>query len=141
MKKQQITLLGETLTIVFNMACQIAFEEITGKPFSDFDSKKAMDIFALDYAVISVNNPDTNITADRLMREANAQDMKVLNNAITASLMDWNDMPATLADDEDAPAPSEDSTATPSGESPSNDEATVSGDSVAEPSPDEPKNA
>ena len=121
MKKRQITLLGETLTIVFNMACQIAFEEITGKPFSDFDSNKTKDILALDYAVISVNNPDTEITADRLMREANAQDMKTLNNAITAALMDWNDMPATFADDEDAPAPSEDST--------------------AEPSPDEPKNA
>lgn len=104
MKKQQITLLGETLTIVFNMACQIAFEEITGKPFNDFDSNKSKDILALDYAVISVNNPDTNITADRLMREANAQDMKTLNNAITAALMDWNDMPATLADDEEQPA-------------------------------------
>ena len=136
MKKQQITLLGETLTIVFNMACQIAFEEITGKPFNDFDSNKSKDILALDYAVISVNNPDTNITADRLMREANAQDMKTLNNAITAALMDWNDMPATFADEEDAPAPSEDSNADPS-----NDKATVLGDSVAEPSPDEPKNA
>lgn len=101
MKKQQITLLGESLTIVFNMACQIAFEEITGKPFNDFDSNKSKDILALDYAVISVNNPDTNITADRLMREANAQDMKTLNNAITSALMDWNDMPATFADDED----------------------------------------
>lgn len=101
MKKQQITLLGETLTIVFNMACQIAFEEITGKPFNDFDSNKSKDILALDYAVISVNNPDSNITADRLMREANAQDMKTLNNAITAALMDWNDMPATFADEED----------------------------------------
>lgn len=101
MKKQQITLLGETLTIVFNMACQIAFEEITGKPFNDFDSNKSKDILALDYAVISVNNPDTEITADRLMREANAQDMKILNNAITSALMDWNDIPATLADEED----------------------------------------
>ena len=121
MKKQQITLLGETLTIVFNMACQIAFEEITGKPFNDFDSKKAMDIFALDYAVISVNNPDSNITADRLMREANAQDMKRLTDAITAALLEWNDMPATFADEEDSPAPSE--------------------DSIAEPQLDEPKNA
>lgn len=108
MKKQQITLLGETLTIVFNMACQIAFEEITGKPFSDFDSNKSKDILALDYAVISVNNPDTNITADRLMREANAQDMKTLNNAITAALMDWNDMPATFADEEDHAADNSD---------------------------------
>lgn len=120
MKKQQITLLGETLTIVFNMACQIAFEEITGKPFNDFDSQKSKDILALDYAVISVNNPDSNITADRLMREANAQDMKVLNNAITAALMDWNDMPATFADDEDAPVPSEDSTAEPTLDEPKN---------------------
>ena len=108
MKKQQITLLGETLTIVFNMACQIAFEEITGKPFSDCDSNKSKDILALDYAVILVNNPDTEITADRLMREANAQDMKTLNNAITSALMDWNCIPATLADDEDHSADNSD---------------------------------
>lgn len=128
MKKQQITLLGESLTIVFNMACQIAFEEITGKPFNDFDSNKSKDILALDYAVISVNNPDTNITADRLMREANAQDMKVLNNAITSALMDWNDMPATFADDEDHPADNSDNPDNPDNSgNPDNPEPSLEG--------------
>ena len=99
--KKIITILGETLTIAFNMAVQISFEEITGKPFSDINTDSSKDNFALAYAAIIANNPDTNITADNLMRDISGAELKELLQAICDAAVEWNEMPATLADDED----------------------------------------
>ena len=99
--KKIITILGETLTIAFNMAVQISFEEITGKPFSDINTDSSKDNFALAYAAIIANNPDTNITADNLLRNISGAELKDLLQAISDAAVEWNDMPATLADEED----------------------------------------
>lgn len=99
--KKIITILGQTLTIAFNMAVQISFEEITGKPFSDINTDSSKDNFALAFAAIIANNPDTNITADNLLRDISGAELKELMQAISDAVVEWNDMPATLADDED----------------------------------------
>ena len=99
--KKIITILGETLTIAFNMAVQISFEEITGKPFSDINTDSSKDNFALAFAAIIANNPDTNITADNLLRNISGAELKDLMQAISNAAVEWNEMPATLADDED----------------------------------------
>ena len=99
--KKIIIILGETLTIAFNMAVQISFEEITGKPFSDINTDSSKDNFALAYAAIIANNPDTKITADNLMRDISGAELKDLLQAISDAAVEWNEMPATLADDED----------------------------------------
>ena len=99
--KKIITILGETLTIAFNMAVQISFEEITGKPFSDINTDSSKDNFALAYAAIIANNPNTSITADNLMRDISGAELKDLLQAISDAAVEWNDMPATFADDED----------------------------------------
>ena len=83
------------------MAVQISFEEITGKPFSDINTDSSKDNFALAYAAIIANNPDTNITADNLMRDISGTELKDLLQAISDAAVEWNEMPATLADDED----------------------------------------
>ena len=99
--KKIITILGETLTIAFNMAVQISFEEITGKSFREINTDSSKDNLALAYAAIIANNPDTNITAGNLMRDISGAELKELMQAISDAFVEWNDMPATLADDED----------------------------------------
>ena len=99
--KKIITILGETLTIAFNMAVQISFEEITGKSFREINTDSCKDNFALAYAAIIANNPDTNITAGNLMRDISGAELKELMKAISDAFVEWNDIPATLADDED----------------------------------------
>ena len=99
--KKIITILGETLTIAFNMAVQISFEEITGKSFREINTDSSKDNFALAYAAIIANNPVTNITAGNLMRDISGAELKDLMQAISDAFVEWNDMPATLADDED----------------------------------------
>ena len=99
--KKILTILGQEVTIMFNMAVQISFEEITGKAFSDINTDSSKDNFALSYAAIIANNPDTNITADNLMRDISGAELKELLQAICDAAVEWNEMPATLADDED----------------------------------------
>ena len=99
--KKILTILGQEVTIMFNMAVQISFEEITGKSFSDINTDSSKDNFALAYAAIIANNPDTSITADNLMRDISGAELKELLQAISDAAVEWNEMPATLADDED----------------------------------------
>ena len=99
--KKKITILGCEVIIVFNMAVQITFEEISGKPFAEIDNNSSKDDLALAYSAILANNPDTSITIDKLMHEASGKDMAELLNAVTESFIQWNKMPSTLADEDD----------------------------------------
>lgn len=99
--KKKITILGCEVIIVFNMAVQITFEEISGKPFAEIDNNSSKDNLALAYSAILANNPDTSITIDKLMHEASGKDMADLLNAVTESFIQWNKIPSTLADEDD----------------------------------------
>ena len=145
--KKTINILGESITIAFNMASLIGFEEITGKSFNEINIGMSKDTLALSIAVIIANNPDTQITANALMTEASGKEISELTQAVTAAFIEWDTIPETLSDDEDGQKRSlqnistdkatvlGDSVAEPS------DEANVLGDSVAEPYPDSEKNA
>lgn len=99
--KKILTILGQEVTIMFNMAVQISFEEITGKPFSEIDTNVSKDSLALAYSAIIANNPDCNITVDNLMHDASGAELDAVIKAISDSFVEWNKVPGTLADEED----------------------------------------
>ena len=99
--KKILTILGQEVTIMFNMAVQISFEEITGKPFSEIDTNVGKDSLALAYSAIIANNPDCNITVDNLMHDASGAELNGVIKAISDSFVEWNKVPETLADEED----------------------------------------
>ena len=99
--KKILTILGQEVTIMFNMAVQISFEEITGKPFSEIDTNVSKDSLALAYSAIIANNPDCNITVDNLMHDASGAELNGVIKAISDSFVEWNKVPGTLADEED----------------------------------------
>ena len=99
--KKILTILGQEVTIMFNMAVQISFEEITGKPFSEIDTNVSKDSLALAYSAIIANNPDCNITVDNLMHDASGAELNGVIKAISDSFVEWNKVTETLADEED----------------------------------------
>ena len=99
--KKKLTILGQEVIIMFNMAVQISFEEITGKPFSEIDTNVSKDSLALAYSAIIANNPDCNITVDNLMHDASGAELKSVIKAISDSFVEWNKVPGTLANEED----------------------------------------
>ena len=91
--KKILTILGQEVTIMFNMAVQISFEEITGKPFSEIDTNVSKDSLALAYSAIIANNPDCNITVDNLMHDASGAELNAVIKAISDSFVEWNKEP------------------------------------------------
>lgn len=86
---KQLTLFGEELTIDFNLAVEISFEEISGVPF-DFDNLKTVkNTVALYYAAILTNNPGTKITLDGIVKKATATEIGMLREAVFGSLNEW----------------------------------------------------
>ena len=81
--------------IAFNMATEIAYEEIAGENFSTDALSKMKSVIALLMACIIANNPDTTITIEQLMRDASAQEIATLNQAVVDSFVEWCKVPAT----------------------------------------------
>ena len=88
-EKRNITILGKPVVIAYNMAVQIAYEEITGRAFDSDTLDKTSNTLALYYACIIANNPDTDITFDNLLEDCDAHDITVLREAVIGSFTDW----------------------------------------------------
>lgn len=93
---KQITILGETLNIAFNMATQIAYEKITDKPFSIESLDRTEATLSLYYATIVANNPDSLLSFDDLLHRASCHDIATLKAAVMEALQEWCRVPATM---------------------------------------------
>ena len=96
--KKQITILGKTIDIAFNMATQIAYEEIVGEPFDVEALKKTSNTMVLYYACIIANNKETDLTFDQLLMDADANDIATLKDAVISSFTEWCKPAVTSAD-------------------------------------------
>lgn len=87
--EKNITVMGEEVTIKFNMAVQIAYERITGRQFNldDFKTKEFMP--ALFMAAIIANNPKTKVKMDYLLSDATVDEVHALDVAISETMSDW----------------------------------------------------
>jgi hypothetical protein len=93
MNERKITILGEEIAIKFNMAVQLAYEKITKSPFDVQKLNSQESSVALYIACITVCNPDTNITFERLINEASGPEILLLNKTIISAMTEWLDIP------------------------------------------------
>lgn len=95
-KTEKINVLGEKLVIKFNMAVEIAYEEITGESFSIEQLNKQKNCVALYMAAIIANNDKTKITIERLMKDATGKEFVEIAKAVTDSMLEWMKIPSVL---------------------------------------------
>lgn len=95
---KEIELFGEKLSIAFNMAVEIAYEDITGKAFNVDDLNRVKNTISLYYAAIIVNNPDTNVQPDDLLKKATANDILTLRTAVFEAFEEWCKQPEVGAE-------------------------------------------
>ena len=95
-KTNQVTILGETLDIQFNMAVEINYEEISGEAFTIEALAKMRNSVALYMAAILASNPDTAITVERLLREAKGPEIAALSTAVITAMSDWMQIPSII---------------------------------------------
>lgn len=99
--KTRITILGETLDIKFNMLVELNYEELTeGEAFSIEALSKMKNSIALYMAAILAANPDTNITVDRLLKEATGPEIASLSNAVITSMTNWMKIPSVIKEEQ-----------------------------------------
>lgn len=98
-----VKILGEEVPVKFCVAVQIAYEEITGAAFSFDGLSKMKNSVALSMAMIVTNKPETKITIDRLMTEANGKETSELTTAIVESMKAWYGLPDVMAEEEKGP--------------------------------------
>lgn len=103
----KIKILKEEIDIRFNIAVELAYEEITDEEFNVESLKKMKNTIALGMAAILVANEKTEITIDRLLREATGPEIAALNQAVLDSMTEWLAIPEVIAK-EDAKEPQPD---------------------------------
>ena len=89
MKQRTIKILGEEVKIMFCMAVVCMYERANGVAFDPENIKDNYDNTALYAAAIAALNPDTKITFDRLMYEANGVEIAELRTTIIESMTEW----------------------------------------------------
>ena len=91
--KKEITVMGETLTIAFNLATQITYKKITDVDFNGKDLEDPNKMVALYMACILANNPETKITIDNILLDIKQAELATLSSAVAESMADFYDVP------------------------------------------------
>ena len=97
--EKKVTVLGEELDIRFNMAVEIAYEEIANEPFNVQSLERQKNIVALCMATIIANNPETKITAERFIREVASDEYNTLVSAVIEAMTEWMKIPSVIPPD------------------------------------------
>lgn len=103
MSESTITILGEEIKIGFNMAVEIAYEEIAGKAFDLKELNNQKNSMALYMAAIITFNPDTKLTFDDIIMKATAAEISALGKAVVDAMEEWMKVPEVIPADEQKP--------------------------------------
>lgn len=98
---KQIEILGEKVNIIFNFSVELAFEEIAEEAFNIEKLSRKKYQLVLYMAAIVANNEETEITLNRLAKEATAHELNALDNAIAEEMKVWMHIP-TMFNNENA---------------------------------------
>ena len=105
MPQKEITLLGVTYPVVFNMQSMLNYEQITGKSFFNEKFELLADRMAVVIAAIIAANPDADIKVESLVKANNLQTVQeiITAYAVVMELMgDFFKKPDVEPDDKPA---------------------------------------
>ena len=99
---KKITILGHDLNVSFNMAAEIEYEELSGKPFDleKMNTQKAT--MQLCYAAIKVSNDKVPFTIGEMNRKATFSETAELKSAVIDAMNEWLGIPAVMAEEAQA---------------------------------------
>ena len=98
--EKKITLMGEEVTIKFNLAVEIAYEDVVGRPFNPADLKDKKLLPALFFAAVIANNHDTKVTIDYILSDATVDEIHALDVAVSETSSDWLHIPDSIKEDQ-----------------------------------------
>lgn len=99
MNNKTVTILGHVLNISFNMAVEIEYEDLSGKPFDlqQMDTQKAT--MQLCYADLKASNDNVPFTIDEMNRKATFSETTALKAAVIEAMNEWLVIPAVMVEE------------------------------------------
>lgn len=103
MEKKTITILGNVLSVTFNMATQLKYEEIAKKPFDISKMDSQTDTMNLCYAALLVANEHVPFTFDEMIDGLKMRETAELKDAVIGLALEWFEIPEVMksAEEED----------------------------------------
>ena len=98
--EKKITILGEDVTIAFNMATEMQWENVVNEPFSVEKLKWKKYVLPLYYAAIIANNPKSEITLEALATEATREEIQAIDDAVAVCLQEFLNIPKVVKTEE-----------------------------------------
>lgn len=94
---KKVNILGHDLNVSFNMAAEIEYEELSGKPFEleKMNTQKAT--MQLCYAVLKVSNDKMPFTIDEMNIKATCSETTALKTSVIEAMNEWLGIPAVMA--------------------------------------------
>lgn len=102
MKKITKNVLGRDVIIAYNLATQIAYEQLTDRPLQPDDFKNAKNIVLLIMACIIANNIDVEISLEELTHNLTGEEFIDLAKVVFELYAEWNHIPSVAATDSTA---------------------------------------
>ena len=96
----KIKLFGKDYTIGFNMAVQIRFEELSGKPFDLTTMETQTATMQLCYASLKESNDNLPITFDDMLKRLTMAETADLKNAVIEAMNEWFGIPKVMQEGE-----------------------------------------
>ena len=96
----KIKILGHELNVTFNMAVEIEYEDISGKPFDleKMNTQKAT--MQLCYASLKIANNKVPFTFEQMNGKLSLSETADLKNKVIEAMNEWLGIPAVMADNE-----------------------------------------
>lgn len=94
----KINILGHELNVSFNMAVEIEYEEMSGKPFDleSMNTQKAT--MQLCYASLKIANNKVPFTLEQMNSKLSFSETAELKNKVIEAMNEWLAIPAVMAD-------------------------------------------
>lgn len=99
MKKITKNVLGRDVIIAYNLATQIAYEQLTDSPLEPDDFKSTKNIVLLIMACIIANNSDVEISLEELTHKLTGEEFIDLAKVVLELYAEWNHIPSVAATD------------------------------------------
>ena len=97
---KKVTILGKKMKICFNMAAEIEYEELSGKPFDlqEMNTQKAT--MQLCYASLKIANNKVPFTFEQMNGKLSFSETADLKNKVIEAMNEWLVIPTVMADNE-----------------------------------------
>ena len=96
-----VKILGKELNVTFNMAVEIAYEEISGEAFDLKKLYTTRNTVCLYAAAIVANNPDAGVTFDDIIYKMTAAEIASLKDAVVQEMTEWMGIPDVMLSGKD----------------------------------------